>query len=137
MKKILALLLCIPFILLACVSCGKKERDFSKISFEFYSNPYARIPDNEEEFNELLDEFLMTQSDFSYIEIRIGFYSEGESTSDIDLSSLNYYYRKDGDQAITVKIRQNSISREAIMDLTTDERIYSITFVYQFIISPS
>lgn len=133
MKKILALLLCIPFILLACVSCGKKERDFSKISFEFYSNPYARIADDEEEFNELLDEFLKTQSDFSYIEIRIGFNSE-EGTADIDLSSLNYYFRKDSAQMITVKIYKDSIDREAIMDLTTDERIYSITFVQQDII---
>ena len=124
MKKVLALVLCIVFVLLACASCGEKEPVFTKMEFELHNKDSVRISYNEEEFYEYFDKYISSENTSGIII----YLSEGTDAEDIDLTKLHYRSRTNNDGNISIVLDKSSIDKEAFIDLTKDERITKIYF---------
>ena len=134
MKKLLALILCLALVLLACASCGEKEPVFTKMEFELHNKDSVRISDNEEEFYEYFDEYM----EYEYPNGILIYLADGVKPEDIDLTSLNYNYRVNQDGKIKIMLNKELINKDSIIDLTKDERITKIYFDCQdYIVVPA
>lgn len=171
MKKILALVLCIVFVLLACASCNvgempdekssgnttvdpavlKSNRDLTKIFFPKYNDAIGGCVQNEEDFHEYLDSYIMMQEsqrcDFLHINI---VYEKESVLTDEELANIKYSdlvrYQSDKlrpyaheKMMITIRIPFEDIDREEIMNLTENKKIVSIHFerIYTDLIVPA
>ena len=137
MKKVLALVLCIVFVLLACASCGlnkeKDNTDFTKITFYKYRSEEYSVPANKEEFAEYFDahkySFIKKTHDYVYFYV---FCDKANVITNEELLSLNYSeFEKNSDEnsvGIYLKIYFEDIDIEDILDLTENEKVKEIRF---------
>ena len=138
MKKILALMLCIVFVLLACTSCNVGDkRDFTKIKIFRVNVLDYKCPENEEQFNEYLDNYIKQLSHHgNYTDLYIFSDLDNEIT-DKELENIKYIkcekriLSTDETQSmIILSVRLEDIDREAIMDLTMNEKLNEIWIFY-------
>ena len=160
MKKILALMLCILFVLTALASCGlgnmpdekssggttqdpavlASNRDLSKIHIREHDGVgILYVIQSEEDFNKCLDAYIEGQTyekkDYLFIMIT---YEKETVLTDEELSIVKYSllvrydHYQEGKKLMQMRIPFEDVNREDIMNLTANEKIAGLYFEYIF-----
>ncbi len=132
-KKTLAIFICVPLILLACVSCGNDsaEIDYSKFSICTDTTTHHKTPDDQEEFDLYLNNFMSqaryyAEDGYDYIWITV--YVKGDEAEDAesDRSGKKYLGIDHEDAQIKLKIKLEDVDREVIKKLALNDEIEKV-----------
>ena len=141
MKKLLAFILCVSFIFCAAACDNTADRDLGKISFLYAFDGSVYVPETEEQFGEYLEDFIQYEKEAGYYSESVSFkiaYDKSVEITDKELAALNavsversktegLFYP--GKMNIYVSMAIDGINKNAIMDLTANEKIEKIEFI--------
>lgn len=147
-RKLVCLILSLSLALCCFSSCGdsaKSRRDFEKINIPEYSTGKLLTPDGEEQFNEYLDSYMnvMKENGHDVICFYISYDKENAVTDEelSELKALNYERHTAENvlapgMQISIDIKLEDVDREAIMNLTANEKITEVVFKYRYDLLP-